>query len=224
MTNVQSRLIGGKTIEDWDRLWLGVDGGLKRHQPQLRHNVGLYRISCKGQIMALGAGTDRGGGLAKRLSDFRRPSPSGRNHHAGELIYADRDRLAVEVLITGSDWNAREIGQQLKTPMIRLHRPSGARPTPHSCVRDDGATGGSCQWPCPRARIFSTSWGLLLLTGALRGRKRTLATVPASGCSERQQRVGRGRQSRKASTSKGTAGESADPTISTTQPEWANMS
>ncbi len=123
MTNVQSRLIGGKTIEDWDRLWLRVEGGLKHNQPQLRHEAGLYRMSLKGQIMALGAGTDRGGGLAKRLSDFRRPSPSGRNHHAGELIHANRDQLQVEVLITGADRNAREVGQQLKTLMIHLHQP-----------------------------------------------------------------------------------------------------
>lgn len=59
--------------------------------------------------MAVGVGTDRDGGLAKRLSDFRRPSPSGRNHHAGELINENLNLLEVEVLITGtgSDPHAR---------------------------------------------------------------------------------------------------------------------
>lgn len=128
MTNIEPPSIGGKTIEEWDRSWVRVDGGLKRPQPNLRHQVGLYRASLKGQVMAIGAGTARGGGLAKRLSDFRRLSPSGRNHHAGELINANLDRLEVEVLVTGSDRHAREIGRQLKTPMIRLHQPVWSAP------------------------------------------------------------------------------------------------
>lgn len=128
MTKIQPLLIGGKTIEDWDRLWVVVEGGLKRPQPKLRHQVGLYRVSLKGRIMAVGAGTDKVGGLAKRLADFRRPSPSGRNHHAGELINANLDLLEVEVLITGSNRHAREIGQLLKTPMIRLHQPVWSAP------------------------------------------------------------------------------------------------
>lgn len=128
MTKSQSPLIGGKTVEEWNRLWRPVEGGLRHHHPQLRHQVGLYRVSRKGQIMALGAGTDKSGGLAKRLSDFRRPNASGREHYAGRLIYEDRDVLEVEVLITGSGAAAREVGRQLKTPMIRLHRPVWTAP------------------------------------------------------------------------------------------------
>jgi len=128
MTNDQPLLIGGRTIEEWDRLWVKVDGGLDSYHRPLRYKVGLYRISCKGQIMALGTGTDKDGGLAKRLSDFRRPSPSGRNHHAGELIHENLNLLDVEVLITGSDAHAREIGRQLKTPMMRRHRPVWSAP------------------------------------------------------------------------------------------------
>lgn len=128
MTKSQSPLIGGKTVEEWDRLWRPVEGGLRRHHPKLRHQVGLYRASRKGQIMAIGVGTDKSGGLAKRLSDFRRPNTSGREHYAGRLIYEHRDVLEVEVLITGSGRAAREVGQQLKTPMIRLHRPVWSDP------------------------------------------------------------------------------------------------
>lgn len=128
MTNIQPLLIGGKTIEDWDQSWIVVPGGIKHYQPELRYNVGLYRISLNGRIVAIGTGTDKSGGLAKRLSDFRRPSPSGRNHHAGELINENLDLLEVEVLIIGADRHAREIGKQLKTPMIRLHRPVWTTP------------------------------------------------------------------------------------------------
>lgn len=128
MTNAEPPLIGGRAIEDWDQSWVIVVGGLRYYQPELRYKAGLYRVSCKGQIMVIGAGAERVGGLAKRLSDFRRHSPSGRNHHAGELINANLDRLDVEVLITGTDGRARESAKQLKTPMLRLHRPVWSAP------------------------------------------------------------------------------------------------
>lgn len=128
MTKSESPLIGGQTVEEWNRLWKPVEGGLRLYHPKLRHQVGLYRVSRKGQIMAIGAGTDKSGGLAKRLSDFRRRNASGREHYAGRLIYEHRDVLEVEVLITGSGSAAREVGRQLKTPMIRLHRPVWSDP------------------------------------------------------------------------------------------------
>ncbi len=70
MKNVQPPLIAGRTIQDWDKLWVDVDGGLKCYHPALRHKVGLYRILLNGQVVAIGTGTDKSGGLAKRLSDF----------------------------------------------------------------------------------------------------------------------------------------------------------
>lgn len=85
--------------------------------------VGLYRISLKGRTMALGTGTDKSGGIAKRLSDFRRASASGRRHYAGQRIHEELDRLEVEVLTTGSGPQGREIARKLKEPMIRFHRP-----------------------------------------------------------------------------------------------------
>jgi hypothetical protein len=121
-------LIGGKTLEEWDRLWTKVEGGFQHYHPELRHVVGLIRVSRDGQIMALGTGCDRDGGLAKRQSDFRRPGSSGRNHYAGRLIYEHRHELLVEVLITGSDSHAQEIGRQLKTLMIERHRPKWKAP------------------------------------------------------------------------------------------------
>lgn len=130
MQKTEPSKIGGKTVEEWDRQWVPVAGGLKHHQPKLNDTVGLYRVSFKGQIMALGTGTDKSGGLAKRLSDFHRPSASGRTHYAGERINDELDQLEVEVLVTGKGMHAREVGRQLKTPMIRLHKPLWTAPNP----------------------------------------------------------------------------------------------
>jgi hypothetical protein len=128
MTSLEALLVGGKTVAEWDLLWRPVKDGLKRVQPSLRHKVGLYRILYKGQVVALGGGTDKSGGLAKRLSDFFRPSPSGRQHYAGQLINSNLSSLEVEVLIIGADRLAREIARQLKGPMIRFHRPAWSAP------------------------------------------------------------------------------------------------
>jgi hypothetical protein len=121
MTNTEAPLIGGKSLEEWDRGWNTVEHGLTRLQSDLRDKAGLYRIRHNGRIMALGVGTDKGGGLRKRLSDFRRPSPSGRGHHAGALIHEHLTELTVQVLITGTGREAREVAKQLKRPMLLRH-------------------------------------------------------------------------------------------------------
>lgn len=123
MKTNELHLHGDKTRAEWDRVWVRVPGGLKEYQPHLRSEVGLYRVLLNGVVMAIGVGTDKSGSLAKRLSDFFRPSWSGRNHYVGRKIYESRDRLVVEVLIVGSDKEAREIARALKTPMIHHHRP-----------------------------------------------------------------------------------------------------
>lgn len=117
-------LIGGKTIDEWDQLWVPVPNGLRQHQSHLTEAVGLYRYILNRQTMALGTGTDSKGGIAKRLSDMIRPSWSGRDHHLGKLVYDNRRRLAVEVLLTGSGHEAQAIARKLKVPMVNLHQPS----------------------------------------------------------------------------------------------------
>lgn len=123
MDNPHNPLIAGLALEDWNSRWTPVSGGLTRYHSALRFEVGLFRLLLDGQIMVVGTGTDKSGGMAKRLSDFRRDSDSGRRHYAGQRIHEELDRLAVEVLITGSGPQAREIARKLKEPMIRFHRP-----------------------------------------------------------------------------------------------------
>ena len=133
MKKVQPRRIDGKTIEEWDRAWKPVDSGLKEYQPKLRRAVGLVRYLEAGRIMFIGTGTDKSGGIAKRLSDFIRDGDSGRRHYAGQLIYEHRHILRAEVLITGHGLAAQENGRDLKTPMVRLHQPPwNARNAPFS--------------------------------------------------------------------------------------------
>ncbi|WP_425992350.1 hypothetical protein [Brevundimonas sp. TWP2-3-2] len=123
-TKTKEPLIGGKSIDEWDRLWAPVSGGLTTYHPDLRQGVGLYRTRLGDRVTALGTGTDTFGGLAKRLSDFRRPSPSGRRHHAGLLIFEHLDQLEIDVLVMPDGPEARTIGRKLKGPMVRRHKPA----------------------------------------------------------------------------------------------------
>ncbi len=136
MKNVKSLMIGGKPIEAWDQQWVRVAGGLSCYHPHLRGQFGLYRLSFKGRIVAIGTGTDKKGGVAKRLSDFQRTSPSGRNHYAGNLIYANRTDITVEVLVVGRDYRAREVARQLRDRMVALHKPAWT--VPAKTVRQRG--------------------------------------------------------------------------------------
>jgi len=112
-------------------MWVKVPGGLTRHNSHLRASVGLYRLVLKGRTVAIGTGTDKGGGLAKRLSDFRRSSPSGRNHHAGRLIHEHLHALEVEVLVTGGRYEP-QAARRLRKPMIARHQPAWTVPNPRA--------------------------------------------------------------------------------------------
>lgn len=122
MTKVQSPLIGGKAIETWD--------GLTHRQPQLRPQVGLYRILLDGQVVAIGSGTDKKLGVEKRLYDLRRPGDSSRNHHSGRLINANIPVLEVQVLLLGQGPEAIELAKKLTKLMIERHKPAWTAPAP----------------------------------------------------------------------------------------------
>ncbi|WP_292039751.1 MULTISPECIES: hypothetical protein [unclassified Brevundimonas] len=123
MATTDAPLYGEKTLLEWDRLWVRVPNGLKAKQRHLRSKLGLIRCTLNGRVMYIGTAADRRAGIAKRLYDFIRKSPSGRNHYAGRKIYENRENLEVDVIYTGTSFDGQNLAEALKTPMIRLHRP-----------------------------------------------------------------------------------------------------
>jgi hypothetical protein len=119
-------LIGEKSPKHWNTEWLSIPTWMDSDTYDLHGQAGLIRFWKDGQVVAYSSATELPAGLRKRLADFRRPSPSGRKHYAGEKIYENLDRLEVEVLITG-ERHAPEIGRKLRMPMIRLHKPAWTR-------------------------------------------------------------------------------------------------
>ena len=121
--NQTSPKIGDSTIDEWDADWVALKGGLRERHHQLDGLLGLYRLTLNGRDVAIGTGIDIRQGMPKRLYDFHRPSRSGRDHHAGRLIYEHRDQLEVQVLITGDGRQAQRIAGQLKAAMLERHKP-----------------------------------------------------------------------------------------------------
>ena len=110
----------GKTLREWDADWLPVKGGFTVRHSELRHHVGLFRASFGHAIMYIGKAVEvDNGGLRKRLSDFRRASPSGREHHGAMRIHDHLKELDLQVLITGTV----ELAELLKLAMIARHLP-----------------------------------------------------------------------------------------------------
>ncbi|MHC3128353.1 hypothetical protein OB03_14200, partial [Brevundimonas sp. GN22] len=95
-------LYGDKTLSEWDQRWVPIPEWQNAYQDELKNYVGLYRFLQNGRILLIGVGTAEHGALAKRLSDYRRPSPSGRRCRSGEYIYDNRHLLAVEVIVIGA--------------------------------------------------------------------------------------------------------------------------
>ena len=157
MKKDQTPLIGGKTAKEWDLSWVRVPSGLEQHQSQLTEEVGLYRYTLNGRTMALGTGTDKKGGIAKRLSDFIRLGWSGRYHHAGQLIFGHRDRLEAWVLITGSGPYARKVARLLKASMMALHQPAWNAPTPCSVAKAKARRQRSAVKATPAPRTYMLS-------------------------------------------------------------------
>jgi len=94
---------GGKTLEEWDDKWVPVEGGFTLLHSELRHHVGLFQACLGDGIMYIGKAVEKdNGGLRKRLSDFRRLSPSGREHYGALRIYDHLEELDLYVLLTGS--------------------------------------------------------------------------------------------------------------------------
>ncbi len=125
MTTTDAPLYGDKTLAEWEQDWRPETDGLKSFQDHLKFLVGLYRVMQNGRVLLIGVGTAEHGALAKRLSDYRRPSPSGRLCHSGHYINANRHRLQVEVLVTGNVHEEQAVitARQLKPLMIERHRP-----------------------------------------------------------------------------------------------------
>lgn len=119
-------LIGGKTLDQWDRCWKSV-GMLRNVQGNISYlnkSVGLYRAKLNGEVVYIGRAIEyNNGGLRKRLTDYVRSSESSRGTNSSNNMNTYKDNLYIEVLIVGEDEEAAMATRKLEVMMIGKYRP-----------------------------------------------------------------------------------------------------
>lgn len=117
-------LIAGKSLATWDKKWVELPGGFKVPHQSLIGMAGLFRAVENGETVVIGKGAGRRENrLDERLGDLRREGDSGHRYDSGRFIYANMDRLKLEVLVTGDDREACDAADKLLRPMLIRHRP-----------------------------------------------------------------------------------------------------
>lgn len=116
--------IGGRTFEQWDRMWIPLGFLKDANLTPYNHSVGLYRHKVGGKIMYIGRAIElNNGGFRKRLSDYRRESDSARKHQSGKKINQYLNDIWTDVLVVGNDANAVTITKKLEEKFISVYQP-----------------------------------------------------------------------------------------------------
>ena len=116
--------IGGYTIDKWDQQWQYIGVLESASLSEWNQSVGLYRARLNGEIVYIGRAVEwNNGGFRKRLSDYRRDSNSGRKHGSGQKMFAYREQLQIEILVTGEDFDAADIARKLEPLFVGKYKP-----------------------------------------------------------------------------------------------------
>ena len=88
---------------------------------------GLLRVRLKGETMFLGHAAK--GGLGPRLGAYRSPKGSGKNHHAGRLIYEHRAEIEMQIAVMNkpAEQILRLLDTELRKTQPEWNVPNGHR-------------------------------------------------------------------------------------------------
>lgn len=117
-------VVGGKTLEQWDKEWFSIGKLKTANLTPYNKQVGLYKHIVNGKLMYIGRALEyNNGGFRKRLSDYRRQSDSARGHSSGKEIHAHLDDIETYLLVVGSTKAAAEYTEQLEKIFIDYYKP-----------------------------------------------------------------------------------------------------
>jgi len=87
-------------------------------------DIGVYRAILDDEIVYIGKATElENGGFRKRLRDYTRSSTSARNYQAGQLMYANRDNIKIEIVLFSRSWDSVPQIEALEAKLIREIKP-----------------------------------------------------------------------------------------------------
>lgn len=116
--------IAGKSIDQWEALWVPIGILADANLTPYNKSVGLYRATLDDELVYIGRAIEfSNGGFRKRLSDYRRSSDSARKHASGQKMYANRDRLTIDVLVTGTNASGVQAAIDLEALLIEKYDP-----------------------------------------------------------------------------------------------------
>lgn len=120
---IWNRLIAGRTVAEWDKLWRLVPDWRTANTAELQRGRGIVRFSLRGEIVAIVRASDNMRGFVKKFSDYVRPSPSSRDHPMGRRIFENRHDLTAEIIVTGESKDMERVNIALKEAMVELYPP-----------------------------------------------------------------------------------------------------
>lgn len=128
--------VKGRSVKDWNKEWIQVEGGFGVEHEHLRGKVGLYKASQNGQAMYIGQGAEyRATGLFKRLRDIRSETSSAGRHEGARRIREHINCIDLEVLVTGTRANDADTATKLKSKMIKALSPPWNEPPEKTAER-----------------------------------------------------------------------------------------
>lgn len=120
---IWTRVIGVRTVAEWDKRWQLVPDWRTADTPELRRGRGIVRFCLHGEVVAIARASDNQRGFVKKFSDYVRPSPSSRDHPMGRRIYENRRNLTAEIIVTGESQDMEQVNIALKDAMVELYAP-----------------------------------------------------------------------------------------------------
>ena len=118
-----AKVIGGRTVAEWDEDWEAVTDWRTADTPALRAARGLVRFTWNGEVVAIVRASDNQRGIVKKFSDYIRPSDSSRDHPVGQKIYEHRAELTAHILVTGENKDMERVNIELKRAMVEFYQP-----------------------------------------------------------------------------------------------------
>jgi len=87
-------------------------------------NIGVYRAKLDNEIVYIGKATElNNGGFRKRLRDYTRKNDSARNYPSGKKMYANREKIIIEIFIVEHSSKGQKEATELEKKFIDEFKP-----------------------------------------------------------------------------------------------------
>lgn len=88
-------------------------------------DIGVYRARLNDVVVYIGKATElNNGGFRKRLRDYTRKSDSARNYPSGRMMYENRNKVIIDIIIAERSGAGIIFTERLEIELITEHKPA----------------------------------------------------------------------------------------------------